>query len=125
MNQQFKVGQTFFPNRPAPVKTPVQSQPKTSFENVLQDKIRTQTLEFSQHAQKRLQSRGIELTGRDLQRLEEAVQKAADKGARESLVWMDRVAYVVSVKNHTVITAVDEGNMKDHVFTQIDSAIFV
>ena len=33
------------------------------------------------------------------------------------------VAFVVSVKNRTVITAVDSESMKENVFTNIDSAI--
>ena len=36
---------------------------------------------------------------------------------------MDDVAVVVSVTNRTVITAVDRGAMRDHVFTNIDSAV--
>jgi flagellar operon protein len=53
------------------------------------------------------------------------VDRAAAKGARESLVMMDDVALVVSVKNRTVITAVDRAHLKDNVFTNIDSAVIV
>lgn len=60
-----------------------------------------------------------------MERLETAVQKAASKGAKESLILMDNVAYVVSIVNRKIITAVDDGSMKDNVFTNIDSAIFV
>ena len=82
-------------------------------------------IKFSAHALQRLQERGIELTSEDKSRLAEAVQKAADKGARESLVLMDRVALVVSVSNETVITAVPEGELEDAVFTNIDSAVLM
>ena len=51
------------------------------------------------------------------------VQLAASKGARESLVLMDQTAFVVSVPNRTVITVVDQPNLKQNVFTNIDSAI--
>lgn len=80
-------------------------------------------IRFSAHAQQRLQERGIELTDEDTGRLAEAIQKAASKGARESLVLMDRVALVVSVANETVITAVPEDELDDAVFTNIDSAV--
>lgn len=60
-----------------------------------------------------------------MQRLEGAVQKAAAKGAKESLILMDNVAYVVSVVNQKVITAVDQMSMKENVFTNIDSAILL
>jgi len=82
-------------------------------------------IKFSAHALQRLQERGIELTANDKSRLTDAVQKAADKGARESLVLMDRVALVVSVTNQTVITAVPEEELDDAVFTNIDSAVLV
>jgi flagellar operon protein len=38
---------------------------------------------------------------------------------------VDDVALVVSIKNKTVITAVDKSMLKDNVFTNIDSAIVV
>ncbi len=82
-------------------------------------------VKFSAHAQQRLRERGIELTDEDKGRLAEAMQKAADKGARESLVLMDRVALVVSVSNETVITAVPEDELEDAVFTNIDSAVLM
>ncbi len=82
-------------------------------------------LKVSGHAQSRLASRGIELDGAAWDRVRGGVDKAAAKGARESLVLMDDVALVVSVKNRTVITAVDKGSLKDNVFTNIDSAVIV
>ncbi len=82
-------------------------------------------LKVSGHAQSRLQSRGIEMDAAAWDRVKGGVDKAAAKGARESLVLMDDVALVVSVKNRTVITAVDKGSLKDNVFTNIDSAVIV
>lgn len=61
----------------------------------------------------------------ELSRLAGGVNRAAAKGARESLVLMDDKAFVVSVRNRTVITAVDGENMKENVFTNIDSAVIV
>ena len=80
-------------------------------------------LKFSAHAQTRLQSRSIPFGPDEVARLQTAVGKAQAKGARESLVLMDGVALLVSVKNHTVITAVDAASLKDNVFTNIDSAV--
>ena len=61
-----------------------------------------------------------------MQKLQQAVGKAAQKGARESLVLMQPdLAFVVSVRNRTVITAVDGDSMKENVFTNIDSAVIV
>jgi flagellar operon protein len=81
------------------------------------------SLQFSKHALARVQRRGIELNQDTLQRLSDGARRAAGKGARDSLVLVDGTAFVVSVSNHTVITAVDSEHMKDNVFTNIDSAV--
>jgi len=82
-----------------------------------------QGLQFSKHALERVQRRGIELDGSTLKRLNEGVTRAAGKGSRDSLVLVDGTAFVVSVRNHTVITAVGSEHMKEQVFTNIDSAV--
>ncbi len=82
-------------------------------------------VKFSQHAKERLQTRNIALGSNELAKLSMALDKAAAKGARESLVLMDNVALVVSVKNRTVITAVDDASLKNNVFTNIDSAVII
>ena len=80
-------------------------------------------LRFSGHAARRIQQRGLQLDGDRLRRLEEAVERAAAKGARESLVLLDELALVVSIRNQTVITAMDEESQREHVFTNIDSVV--
>lgn len=80
-------------------------------------------LRFSAHAQTRLQSRHIELQAGHLDRLQSAVGRAAAKGSKDALVLMDDMAFVVSVTNRTVVTVVDKDNMKQNVFTNIDSAV--
>jgi flagellar operon protein len=97
----------------------------TNFQQTLEGMLNASSLKFSAHAQQRLERRQIDLDAQRLSRLEEAVDKAAAKGARESLVLLDDLALVVSVKNRTVITAVDEKSLKEKVFTNIDSAIIV
>ena len=82
-------------------------------------------LKFSAHAKERLSLRNITLSAEDLNRMNEAVNKAASKGARQSLLVMDNQAFIVSVPNRTVITALDGGSMKENVFTNIDSAVIV
>jgi flagellar operon protein len=98
----------------APVKT------DTDFNDLLQDRLKV-----SGHAQTRLQSRGIELDQSQWDRVTAGVDRAAAKGAKESLVMVDDVALVVSVRNRTVITAVDKAHLKENVFTNIDSALIV
>lgn len=94
---------------------------EASFESVLQQKL----LKFSNHAAKRLEQRGIELGSRQLDQISSALDKAAAKGSKESLILMKDLAFIVSVPNRTVVTAMDGNSIKDNVFTQIDSAIVI
>ena len=94
-----------------------------SFASVLQDASSTQPLHFSRHALERAQRRGIDLGPATMDRLDEGVGRAAGKGSRNSVVLVDGTAFVVSVPNRTVITAVGSQQMKDHVFTNVDSAV--
>ena len=106
----------------------VASRPKLggpAFADALGGAMAGEDLKVSGHAQGRLASRGIEMDSAAWDRVKGGVDRAAAKGARESLVLMDDVALVVSVKNRTVITAVDRGSLKDNVFTNIDSAVIV
>jgi len=80
-------------------------------------------LSFSRHATKRLEQRGLEMDETRLDRLEQAVGRAAEKGSRDSLILLDELALVVSVHNRTVVTAMDETTSKEHVFTNIDSVV--
>jgi flagellar operon protein len=93
----------------------------TSFNDIL---AQTQKLRFSNHAQKRLDSRQITLSSDGLNRLESAVDKAEKRGGRESLVMVDDMAFIVNVKDRLVVTAIDAQSRGDGVFTQIDSVVF-
>lgn len=97
--------------------------PGRSFAAELRDASAPSALRFSKHALERLERRGIELDPATMQRLDEGVARAAGKGSRDSLVLVDGTAFVVSVRNNTVITAVGTEHMKDNVFTNIDSAV--
>ena len=109
-----------------PRQAPGQSaRPTTSFATILDRKLPVQGLKFSQHAQERLAARGISLNDVDLQKLEGAVNSVAQKGGKDSLIMMGAAAFVVSVSNRTVVTAVDRAAMQGNVFTKIDSAVIV
>ncbi|NUM87591.1 MAG: flagellar protein [Bdellovibrionales bacterium] len=82
-----------------------------------------QPLKFSGHAMDRIRERGIPMNGELMGKLEKAVQSAADKGAKESLVLAPEGAFIVSVKNRTVITVLDRASMNGNVFTNIDSTV--
>ena len=106
----------------APTRTPATRAPQgPSFGEVLRQK--TSGVEFSGHALQRVQRRGIDLSPATLARLNQGVERAAGKGARDAVIFVDGTAFVTSVRNRTVITAVDREHMREHVFTNIDSAV--
>ncbi|HTJ26107.1 MAG TPA: TIGR02530 family flagellar biosynthesis protein [Candidatus Limnocylindria bacterium] len=117
----------------APVRpqgVPVQIPPTggSSFRDVLRTAsapATSQPLKFSAHAQQRLESRNITLSSDDVAKMNAMADKAAAKGAKQSLFMMRDTAMVVSITNRTVITAVDQNSMKDNVFTNIDSAAII
>lgn len=76
---------------------------------------------FSKHASRRLETRQINMTEEQRERLRDATSQAREKGMKESLVMVDNLAFIVNVRNNTVITAVND--TKNAVFTNIDGAI--
>jgi len=106
--------------------SPAELKQKVSFEKILESKKSELTeIKFSQHAQNRLRERNITMSSNDYMRLRNAMHKISQKGGRESLVLMDNQAFLVSAENRTVITAIDGSNMRENVFTNIDSAIII
>ena len=101
------------------------NQSTGEFGKILQDKIGEKSeIKFSKHAELRLQSRNIDLTQAQREKIRNAVDKAEAKGVKESLVVVDNLAFVVNIKNRTVITAVNSNELKENVFTNIDGAVF-
>jgi len=97
----------------APAKTPV-------FEQEM-----SRALVFSKHAQQRMYSRRIDLSQETLSSMNDAVDKAAQKGAKETLILTSEAAFVVAVRNRTVVSAFDTTNLREGVFTAIDSAVIL
>ncbi len=99
-----------------------------SFQGILQEKIHGQNetaLKFSKHANERLLNRNINLTDEQMERLENGTKKAGEKGINESLVLVDQLAFIVNIKNNTVITAMEQGETADSIFTNIDGAVII
>ena len=119
---------------PQPIQAPVRPNPatpqggtqvggNTPFAKVLDQKLTGQPVRLSQHAADRLRSRGITLSEQDMKKLAGAVDSVAQKGGKDSLIMMGDAALVVSIKNRTVVTAMDRQGMQGNVFTNIDSAV--
>lgn len=98
-----------------------------SFEEILRRKQSEDVseLKFSKHASMRLEERNISLTMEQNTRLENGVAKASEKGIKDSLVMIDSLAFIVNVPNRTVVTAMDQTEQQDNIFTNIDGAVIV
>ena len=82
-------------------------------------------LRFSKHAANRLADRNLTLSEEQLNRLTEGAKKAGEKGIKESLVMVDQLAFIVNVPNNTVITAMDNTQASENIFTNIDGAVIM
>mgnify|MGYP002510594570 CR=1 FL=1 len=100
-----------------------------SFQDILSgktDNIRDGSeVRFSKHAANRLVDRNIELTREQVERLNMGAAKAGAKGINESLVIVDSLAFIVNVPNQTVITAMDQTETDENIFTNIDGAVIM
>lgn len=100
-------------------------QDNNKFDKILNQKIKDKDLKVSQHAKTRMEKRNITLSSTQREKLVQAVNKAEKKGIRESLILADDLAFIVSIKNKTIITVIDGPNIKENVFTNIDGAVVI
>lgn len=98
-----------------------------SFQDILTQKTKPQASEvkFSKHAVNRLADRNIELSEEQVERLNLGMARAGAKGINESLVIVDSLAFIVNVPNQTVITAMDQTDSDENVYTNIDGAVII
>ncbi|MFN8548489.1 MAG: TIGR02530 family flagellar biosynthesis protein [Candidatus Eisenbacteria bacterium] len=111
---------------PSAARSTVPIAPERSFESALHEAlVEPKAVRFSRHAEERIRTRGIALSPADLTRLGQAMDEAASRGAKDSLVLSGSLAYVVNVPSRTVVTALYGGETRGHVFTNIDSAVVI
>ena len=103
-----------------------QGKQNLSFQNILEEQIQQeQKLQFSKHAALRLQQRKIQLSKEQLQKLEQGIETAKSKGIKDSLMVLENMAFVINIKNKTVVTALDYSKAEETVFTHIDGALIL
>lgn len=100
---------------------------RKSFQEILESsRVKTaEEVKFSKHAAGRLADRNIELTSSQMERLQEGAQRAQLKGIKESLVIVDQLAFIVNIPNNTVVTAMNQNDAAENVFTNIDGAVII
>ncbi|MEG1847780.1 MAG: TIGR02530 family flagellar biosynthesis protein [Lachnospiraceae bacterium] len=136
-NNQFhsiaQVQEQYLNNSKKTQRVPDKPSTGLTFQDVLAQKSAEQvraadsagSIKFSKHAANRLQDRNIELTDNQLERLQEGTRKANEKGINESLVIVDQLAFIVNIPNKTVVTAMDQTDTQDNIYTNIDGAVIM
>jgi flagellar operon protein len=104
-----------------PVKLKSDDLKSKAFEKVLESQLSdAQSVRFSKHAMNRVIERNIDINSENLSRLNEGIKLADEKGLDDTLIIIDSSAFIVSVKNNTVITTVGKDEIRSNVFTNID-----
>jgi flagellar operon protein len=104
---------------------------KSEFHELLQKSVEgsapaaEKRLNFSQHADTRIRSRSIDWNEDLEKRVVAGLDAAEAKGSRETLILADGIALIANVKSRTVVTAMDRSQLKDRIFTNIDSTVLV
>lgn len=99
-----------------------------SFDEMLRERFKqneTEGVKFSKHADERLKQRNITLSSEQLSRLNEATRKADAKGIKESLIVLDNLSFIVNTGNNMVITAMEQSEETDNIYTNIDGAVII
>ena len=104
---------------------PLKPMTGLSFQEILDRQKSSDVVKFSKHAQSRLNDRGINLSENQINRLNEGTIKASAKGIKESLVIVDQMAFIVNIPNNTVVTAMNQREASENVFTNIDGAVII
>lgn len=106
----------------------VYSPSELSFEKLLKEQLgreEKKELQFSKHAAARVEQRGINMTPGLLGDLNDAVEKARSKGAKDVVIIGKEGAFIVNVPNNVVVTTMSTNEMKNNIFTNIDSAVIM
>lgn len=129
INQIDKAGQSFpISHQNQQTSGKVYTPNDFTFERILKEQLGNrdkQELQFSKHATARVEQRGIELTQSVMDGLRLAVEKARDKGAKDVVVIGTQGAFIVNVPNNTVVTTMTPAEMRNNIFTNIDSAVIM
>ncbi|WP_308639249.1 TIGR02530 family flagellar biosynthesis protein [Paenibacillus silvisoli] len=124
MDEIMKIGHLRLTGSAQPRKANQQvsaEQGTKSFQSMLDNSV----LNFSSHAEIRMAQRGISFKPETLSKIVTAIDQAAAKGAKDSLVVYRDIAMIVNVPSRTVVTAMDGSSLQGNVFTKIDSAVIV
>jgi flagellar operon protein len=126
VNQITNAGTLKLQHAQSALQTRANTGSQVQFAEILQNQTnKAQSVQFSKHAAQRVQQRGIEMTDSLLANLNQAVKKAQAKGAKDVVVIGESGAFIVNVPNNIVVTTMSGAEMKENIFTNIDSAVLM
>ena len=126
VNQSTNAGALKLQHAQSALQTRANTGNQVQFAELLQNESnKAQSVQFSKHAAQRVQQRGIEMTDSLLNNLNRAVKKAQEKGAKDVVVIGESGAFIVNVPNNIVVTTMSGAEMKENIFTNIDSAVLM
>ena len=101
-----------------------ESLKESSFKELLSEKqAQVNALSFSKHAAERIEQRNIDIDESVEGKLNEALEQAKDKGLKNVLVMIDSSAFILNTLSNKVITALNNSELKENIFTNIDGAV--
>lgn len=114
------------------LQTQIKGVPQTNgegftFDEILKNSLlnNKQTMSFSKHAQERIAERNIEMTDEKVEKLNQGMIMAKQRGLGDALILVDQTAFIVNAKNNTVITTMNENDCKGNVFTNIQGTVIL
>jgi flagellar operon protein len=106
--------------------TKKESTKKADFKDVLKTQIdKKNGFVISNHAAQRLKQRNINFNDVDMKTINDGINKANEKGAKDCLILYKDTALITSIKNRTIVTAMDKESSKGNVFTNLDSVVII
>lgn len=126
VNQITNAGALKLKHAQGTLQTRTNAGSSVQFAELLQKEVnKPQSVQFSKHAALRVKERGIEMTDSLITDLNQAVRKAQEKGAKDVVVIGKSGAFIVNVPNNIVVTTMSGAEMKENIFTNIDSAVLI
>lgn len=109
-----------------PLKEKRNNYKASAFEDVLSKELaKKDGFSISNHAAERLKDRNISLNELDMNKINDGINKASEKGSRESVILYKDLVFVASIKNRTIITASVKESSEESIFTNIDSVVIL
>lgn len=108
-----------------PTTRTIKKEYNKNFGDILDKKIQNneKNVVFSKHANQRFEQRNIKLTETEIEKISDAINRADEKGIKNSLIMMDDIVLIANIKSRTIVTAVDSA--KDKVFTNVDGVVSI